>query len=160
MDGKRLEFDLVLRSEMEIQASPAVVWRCLDRVTEWKRSVVSIERVRGTPGAAGEVLRLGQKPGNETVYVLMETLRLEPDSWKVQSLVTEDGRSTKGYLVYSLYARGSGTFVVGELLARACLPAAALAGQTAEQASRMICAATQAKLDADHQALKSLAESA
>ena len=86
-------------------------------------------------------------------------LQLEPGAWRVQSLRTEDGRSTRGYLVYSLHERGTGTLLVGELLARASLPASALAGRSVEQASRMITDATRAKFHADHLALKQWVES-
>lgn len=159
MTSECIEFDLVLRSVVEIDAAPPMVWGGLDRLQEWKPSVASVERLQGLPGSIGEVLRLGQKAGDRIVYVIHETLQLEPGVWRVQSLETEDGRSTRGYLVYSLHERGTGTLLVGELLARASLPASALAGRSVEQASRMITDATRAKFHADHLALKQWVES-
>jgi hypothetical protein len=159
MTSEFIEFDLVMRSVVEIDAAPPIVWGGLDRVQQWKPSVASVERLQGSPGSIGEVLRLGQKAGDRIVYVIHKTLQLEPGVWRVQSLETEDGRSTRGYLVYSLHERGTGTLLVGELLARASLPADTLGGQSEDEAARMISTATRAKFHSDHLALKQWVES-
>jgi len=158
MSGGLIEFDLVIRSEVEINAALPVVWNYLSRVQEWKPSVTSVERVQGAAGSIGEVLRLGQRSGDDIVHVIHKTLQLEGNNWRVQSLETEDGRTARGYLVYSLYERGAGTLLAAELLARACIPEAVAGALSAEQASRKICEATRAKFHADHLALKRLIE--
>ncbi len=158
MNDGLYEFDLVVRSELQIDAEPGAVWQVLDRLGEWKASVVSVERLEGSPGAVGELLRIGQRVGDRIVYVTHRTAHVEPVSWRVQWLETEDGRSTRGYLVYSLQQTGAGTLLVGELLARAAVPAGSVPGGSDEDASRMICEATQAKFHADHRVLKYLVE--
>lgn len=154
------EFDLILHSQVVIKAPPSVVWEHLDRLQEWKPSVVSLERIEGARNEVGEVLRIGQKPANETVYVLQKTLQVEPNRRKVQTLTTEDGRTTNGYVIYSLVPEGGGTRVMCDLVARASVPAAALNGRSPAELSRLASAGTKAKLDADHQALKQLIERA
>lgn len=152
------EFDLAIRSEVQIGAPPDLVWRALDQPGEWKASVASVERVSGPRGGVGEVLRVGQRSGERLVFVTHRTVELEPFVWRVQWLETEDGRSTRGYLAYSLDARGAGTQLVGQLLARAALPVGSIRGKCDEEASRMIVRATRDKFHADHLALKRLVE--
>lgn len=160
MTGECHEFDLAIRSEVRIDAPPDVVWQALDRLGEWKRTVASVERISGPRGGIGEVVRVGQRAGEEIVYVTHRTVSLEPFGWRVQWLETEDGRSTRGYLAYSLQPLDRGTRLVGELLARAALPAGSMAGRSDEEASRMITEATRDKFHADHMTLKRLVERA
>ena len=155
MTDERFEFDLVLRSEVEVDAPRMRVWEQLERVQEWKASVVSVERIGGAPGEIGEALRIGQSRAGQVVYVHMKTLEQQPGAWKVQTLETEDGRTTRGYVAYTLHESQGRTQVIGQLIARASLPLEAVpSGQSADQASRMICEATRAKMDADHRVLK------
>lgn len=148
------EFDLVMRSAVGIDAPAQAVWAALGKLQAWKPSVALVERIAGECDAIGEVLRVGQRAGDSIVYVTHRTIACERPSWKVQWLETEDGRSTRGYLVYSLAARGGGTDLVGQLLARAALPRGTRPDLSDEQASRMICEATQAKFHTDHLVLK------
>jgi hypothetical protein len=158
MSNDSLEFDLVMRSAVEIGAPPRAVWAALGRLEAWKSSVALVERIAGEPDAIGEVLRVRQRAGEAIVYVTHRTIACERPSWKVQWLETEDGRSTRGYLVYSLAARDGGTDLVGQLLARAALPRGTRPDLSDERASRIICEATQAKFHADHVVLKRLVE--
>lgn len=153
-----VEFDLVLHSEIEICRPPAVIWPHLDRLQEWKDSVVSVERTAGARDTVGEVLRIGQQPAGQTVHVLQRTLRIQVPHHRVQSLTTEDGISTTGYVIYSLMPRGDQTLVVCDVLARVRVPAAAHEAGGAAEFARGANDATQAKLDGDHRALKRLVE--
>jgi hypothetical protein len=158
MSNDSHEFDLVARSAVGIDAPPEVVWAALARLEEWKASVTFVERSAGEPDAAGEVLRVAQQAGERLMYVTHRTIECARPSWKVQWLETEDGRSTRGYLVYSLAAQGGGTLLTGLLLARAALPRGTMPDLPADDAARMICEATQAKFHADHLVLKRLVE--
>lgn len=159
MEINRAEFDLILHSEIDIARSAAVVWPYLDRLREWKDSVVSVERAAGKPDEVGGVLRIGQRPGTQTVYVLQKTLGLQVPRWRVQTLETEDGITTSGYICYSLVESAGHTQVICSVAARVRVPAS-----SAEQAGgieKLALAAnvdTQTKLDADHRALKQLVE--
>lgn len=155
MADEHFEFDLVIRDSVEIAAPPARVWEPLRRLQDWKASVASIESVEGVPGAVGEVLRVGQAAGERIVHVRMKTLAVEPGAWLVQTLETEDSRTTRGYVAYTLHDRGGRTLLTGELIARASFPMAAVPrGQTAEHTAAAISEATRAKLQSDHLALK------
>jgi hypothetical protein len=155
MSEQHFEFDLVIHDVVEIAAPPDRAWQALRRLQDWKASVASIESLEGRPGAVGEVLRVGQSAGDRIVYVRMKTLASEPGAWLVQTLETEDGHTTRGYVAYTLHDRSGRTLLVGELLARACLPLAAVPpGHTAEQAAAAVSEATRAKLQSDHLALK------
>lgn len=154
-----IEFDLILHSEIDVDRAPAVVWPYLDRLRDWKQSVVSVERIAGTHDAVGEVLRIGQRPAGQTVYVLQKTLRLQPPRWKVQSLNTEDRVSTSGYIIYSLQEQGEHTRVICDVAALVRVPtAAAEQAGSRDEFAQVANAATQAKLDADHLELKRLVE--
>lgn len=160
MSGADLEFHIALRSEVAIEAPPQIVWDYLDRQQEWKPSIVSLERRAGNAGEAGEVLRIGQRPGDETVHVFMQMLRVTPNTWRVQTLVTEASNAVDGYVLYSLRPEGSTTQLCCEFVARCRIPVATAGDVSpAEMASRTS-AATAAKLDADHQLLKALVERA
>lgn len=152
-----LEFHLAIRSRIDIAAPPVAVWAELGRLQAWKTSVVSIERLAGEPGAEGETLRVGQRPADVTVHTILRTLRAEPAAWKVQTLQTEDGRTTDGYVTYSLEPAGPGTRLSCEVVARCRVRAPAGPGASAALA-RSVNEATRAKLDADHEALKRLVE--
>ena len=155
------EFDLVLRSELTIEATPEAVWAGLEQPAAWKPSVASIEHVAGLPGAAGEDLRVGQRATDGIVYVRMRTLASDPPRWKVQALDTEDGVTTRGYVTYRLVARAGTTEVYAQLVGRAALSAGAVpAGRTVAELAAEITEATRLKLDADHARLKRLVEQA
>lgn len=158
MAGAEVEFHLAIHSEVEIAAPPPVVWQYLDRPRDWKPSIVSIERLDGQPGREGETLRIGQRPGDETVYVIMRTLRLEPYNRRVQTLSTEASRATDGYVIYTLVPDGTATRLVCDVVARCEVAAAATGGKTAAEFARTVNEATTSKLDADHRALKALIE--
>jgi Polyketide cyclase / dehydrase and lipid transport len=157
-----LEFDLAIRSRIEIGAPPAVVWSQLGRLQGWKDSVVSVERIAGEPDAEGETLRIGQRPVDTTVYTIMRTVRIEPEAWKVQTLQTEDGRVTEGYVAYTLESVGARRTRLGcEVMARCrVLPPDGVAGDASPTGfARAVNESTRAKLDADHAALRRLVES-
>ena len=154
-----VEFDLVLRSEIEIARAPAIVWPFLNRLREWKDSVVSVEHLAGASDTEGELQRIGQRPTGETVYVLHKTLRVRIPRWRVQTLNTEDGVSTNGYIIYSLADHGGVTLLTCDVAARVRLTAPVPAVGV-EQIARAANEATQAKLDADHKTLKRLVEEA
>ncbi|MEI6720213.1 MAG: SRPBCC family protein [Betaproteobacteria bacterium] len=158
MAGTEVEFHLVIRSEIEIGAPPPVVWGYLDRPRDWKPSIVSIEHLDGPPGQEGETLRIGQRPVDETVYVIMRTLRLEPYARRVQTLTTEASRATDGFVIYTLAPLGTSTRLACEVVARCVVPSGAIAGRTAAEFTRVVNEATAAKLDADHHTLKALIE--
>lgn len=152
-----VEFDLVIRSSIGIAAPPEDVWPHLSRVDGWKSSVVSLERLAGEPGAEGETLRIGQRPSDVTVHTIMRTLRAIPAEWQVQSLRTEDGQATDGYVAYTLEPDGGGTWVSCQVLARCRVPLPSGIA-TADEFARLANESTRAKLDADHAALKRLLE--
>ncbi len=149
---------LALRSTVAIAATPQAVWDALLDVQSWKSSVVSVERLCGKPGTVGEVLRVGQARGADTVFVRMETLAQIPLQWRAQTLVTETPGLLSGYLVYSLHRDARATILIGELLCHSPPPPVP-EGRTLEEVCSMISQATQAKFDADHEVLKGLLES-
>ena len=155
-----IEFHLVLHSEVRIARIPAVVWPYLNRLTEWKDSVVSLERIAGSVDEIGETLRIGQRPAEETVYVLQETLGQERHRWRTQSLVTEDGTTTRGYIHYLLLQQEvESSVVICSVTASVRVPEiqSQKAGSLRAFASTAN-DATQRKLDADHARLKQLVE--
>jgi hypothetical protein len=158
MAGAEVEFHLAIRSEIEIAAPPPIVWLYLDRPRDWKPSIVSIERLDGQPGREGEMLRIGQRPGDETVYVIMRTLRLEPYTWRVQTLSTEASRMTDGFVIYTLAPAGTSTRLACDVVARCTIAGDATGGKTPAEFARTVNEATAIKLDADHRALKTLIE--
>ena len=151
-------FHLVIRSTIVIDASASVVWQYLERPRDWKPSIVSLERLAGEPGQVGETLRLGQRPGDETVYVRMQTLQAEPAVRRVQTLTTEADSSIDGFVMYALTAVGNGTHLACDVVARCTLPNEALSGRSVSDFAQTVNEATAAKLDADHRALKALIE--
>jgi len=158
MATAEVEFHLAIRSEIVIEAPPHVVWDYLDRPGDWKPSIVSLERLSGARGQEGETLRLGQRPGTETVHVIMRTLRAEPYTRRVQTLTTEASRATDGFVIYTLAPAGTATHLACEVVARCSIAGDAVAGRTTAEFSRTVNDATAAKLDTDHRALKALVE--
>ena len=153
------EFDLALRSEVRIAASAARVWGCLGDLQAWKPSVVSVDRIDGETGEVGEVLRVGQRSAQGVVYVCMRTVETEEAAWKVQTLETDDGRTTRGYLTYRLIGAPDATQVYAQLVARAAVERSAIPpGSPPAEFARTIADATRTKLDADHARLRELAE--
>lgn len=152
------EFFLAIRSEIRIAAPPASVWSFLDRPRDWKPSIVAIEHLHGEPDTEGELLRVAQRPGDQTVQVLMRTVRLEPPSWRVQTLTTENSRATDGFVIYSLQPTDGATQLTCEVVGRCVLPWSALSGSTVEEFARRINQDTRAKLETDLRLLKALAE--
>ena len=157
-----LEFDLAIRSRIEIAAPPAAVWSQLGRLQGWKSSVVSVERLAGEADAEGETLRVGQRPGDTTVHTIMRTVRIDPWAWKVQTLQTEDGHTTDGYVAYTLEPAGAnGTRLSCEVVARCRVVPPDDVAETVSPADFALAVnvSTRAKLDADHAVLKWLVES-
>ena len=153
-----MTFHLAIRSEIEILAPAALVWDYLHRPTEWKSSIVSIERIAGSPGEEGETLRIGQRPAEETVYVIMRTLRSTPSEWRVQTISTEANQMTDGYVSYALSKSSTGTYLVANFIARCMLDSTVTLRQPLAEYVALIGKATNDKLDADHAALKTLIE--
>jgi hypothetical protein len=158
MSPPRAEFDLAIRSRIGIDAPADAVWAHLSRLQAWKSSVVSLERLSGQPDAEGETLRVGQRPGDVTVNMIMRTVRVQRPGWKIQTLQTEDGDATNGYVVYTLDAEGEGTRLSCDVVARCRVPLPPGVTDVAAFAQQAN-ASTLAKLDADHAALKALVES-
>lgn len=158
MPSPAVEFDMAVRSVVTIDAPPAEVWSGLARLQDWKPSVVSVERLgSAAEGEEGETLRIGQRPGDSTVYVIMRTIRSLPDEWKLQTLRTEDGDATDGYVSYSLIAEQEGTRLCCAAIARcrAPLPPGVGSGRDLE---RIVNVSTLEKLEADLARLKQLVE--
>ena len=153
-----VRFFLAIRSHVVIAAPAPRIWSYLDRPQEWKPSIVAIERLRGARGAEGEQLRVAQRPGNQTVHMLMETVRLEPPVWRVQTLVTESSRTTDGFVIYSLDSAGNTVQLVCEVVARCEMQADMLGQSPVEEFVRRINEDTRQKLDADLLRLKTLSE--
>jgi hypothetical protein len=156
------EFDLVLRSETRVATPAARVWACLADLRAWKPSIASIDRLEGEAGQVGEVLRVGQRAARGVVYVRMRTLQSEPAAWKVQTLETEDGRTTRGYVTYRLVEHQPDlTQVYAQMIARAAIERSMLppACPPAEFVQTIV-DATRKKLQADHALLRQLAEKA
>jgi hypothetical protein len=76
----------------------------------------------------------------------------------VQTLQTEDGRTTDGYVSYALEPEGPGTRLRCEVIAR-CRIVLPDGFDSVEDFARLVNGSTLAKLDADHAALKRLVES-
>lgn len=157
--GSLVEFDLALHAEVEICGPATLVWPYLDLMREWKDSVVSVEHIDGTPGTVGEVRRIGQRPGPTTVHVLHKTLAMMAPRWKIQSMVTEDGTTSDGYVIYTLIERDGRTLVLCDVAAKVRVPSSnvPLVGGI-EQLARAANETTLAKLDVDHSRLKRLIE--
>lgn len=158
MTGAPVEFHLALRSEIVIEALPRIVWECIDRPREWKPSIVAIERIGGERGHEGEQVRVAQRPESETVYVLMQTVRLEPYTWRVQTLVTEASSATDGFVIYSMFPDGIATRLTCEVVARCELPAASIGDTNVGDFAQGVNNSTRSKLDEDLRRLKALAE--
>ena len=158
MSRPEMTFHLAIRSEIEILAPAVIVWDYLHRPTEWKSSIVSIERIAGSPGEEGETLRIGQRPVAETVYVIMRTLRSTPYEWRVQTISTEANQMTDGYVSYALSKSSTGTIVVANFIARCVLDSTVELRQPLAEYVALISKATNEKLDADHAALKIVIE--
>jgi len=153
-----LDFRFAMRSEISIAAGPDEVWDFLGRPREWKPSIVSLERLAGFEGGEGEILRLGQRSGAETVYVRMETLRAVRPSWRVQTLDTEQDGGIRGFVVYSLRFDCTGTLLCCDFVANCRMPVHLEVGVTASEFIERVSEATLEKLDADHGRLKALVE--
>jgi Polyketide cyclase / dehydrase and lipid transport len=155
-DGAWVEFDLAIRSQIDIAAPAPIVWSALSNLRAWKTSVVSVERLAGEADCEGETLRIGQRPMDVTVHTIMRSVRVQKPHWKIQTLQTEDGRATDGYVLYTLEPFGSGTRICCQVIAQCRVPDPGTMPQPAF--ARHVNEATRAKLDADHMILKRLLE--
>jgi len=153
-----MEFDIVVRSEITIDAPPEAVWYQLSRLQEWKDSIHSLERIAGQPGEVGEVLKIGQRRGDRIVFVTQKTLETIAPSRKVEYLETEDGKAARGYIIYSMVDQGASTWVCCDLLIRSAVPFERVEGAGVEHMAGQARLATREKLDADHRVLKSMLE--
>jgi hypothetical protein len=158
MSEALVDFHIALRSEIEITAPVSAVWQRLEQPRDWKPSIVSIERIDGQPGEEGETLRLCQRRGEETAYLIMRTLGVQPGRWRVQTLTTEDRPDADGFVIYALEPTTTGTRLVCDFVARCLADARAIGGATIAEFARNVSAATSQKLDADHLLLKMLVE--
>ena len=152
------EWNLIVRSEVLIEASPSEVWELVDRLQEWKESIASLECLEGAAGQEGAVLRIGQRSGDQISYLILKTLRRRRPEWTVFEVTVENSPATQGYFVYSLYERGSQTLLVNDLLVRYGDSVADLHCSSIEAATRVMQEATQTKLDNDNRKLKRLVE--
>jgi len=135
--------DVVVRTEVTIDRSPAEVWPVLLDARSWKLSVVNLETISGQSGAEGEVRRVTQKSGDqhELATYFMRVVRQRPHEqlvfklWPIGgsdflayadfSLIDLDGRTRLIYDVYAEY-RSSESFQ-DEMNANACAQSAARA---------------------------------
>ncbi len=149
-----VEFDLAIRTAIDIAASPSTIWNWLCRTQDWKDSVASVERLDGAADAIGEVLRIGQRSGDTIVFTVLTTINQRPAEWKMQSLVTEDGRIPSGFVLNTLIPRGANTRLLYDLVARCRVPSAALNSLTVAQLAQAATQNTQTKMDADLEHLR------
>jgi len=150
------KFDLIVRTEITINAPASKVWPFLFKAQEWKQSIGKLERVAGEPNKEGETLRVTPKGAGEDQGYYIKYVRVVENRQLVIKIFNIPDDGNVGFSDFSLFESNGKTHMIYDVYVEYRLP-----GMTDEEVKKFGQQAhdgTKNKLEHENQKLKNLVE--
>jgi len=155
-DDNVKKFDLIVRTEITIDAPASSVWPYLFNAKKWKTSIANLERVAGEPNKAGETLRVTPKGAGEDQGYYIKYVRVVENRQLVIKIFNIPDDGVVGYSDFSLFESNGKTHLLYDVYAEYSLP-----GMTDEEVKtfgQQVHEGTKNKLEMENRKLKELVE--
>lgn len=150
------KFDLIVRTEITINAPASAVWPYLFNVKDWKQSVGKLERVAGEPNKEGEILKVTPKGAGEDQGYYIKYVRVVENNQLVIKIFNIPDDGAVGFSDFSLFESKGKTHLIYDVYVEY-----RLSGMTDEEVKKFgqqVYDATKNKLENENQKLKDLIE--
>lgn len=150
------KFDLIVRTEITINAPASEVWPFLFKAQEWKQSIGKLERVAGEPNKEGETLRVTPKGAGEDQGYYIKYVRVIDNKQLVIKIFNIPDDGTVGFSDFSLFESSGKTHMIYDVYVEYNLP-----GMTDEELGKFgqeVYEGTKNKLEVENRKLKELVE--
>jgi hypothetical protein len=151
------KFDLIVRTEISINAPASAVWPYLFNVKEWKTSISKLERVTGEPNKVGDTLRVTPKGAGEDQGYYIKYVRLVENQQLVIKIFNIPDDGVVGYSDFSLFESNGKTNLIYDVYAEYSLPG--MSDEEVKEFGWRIYKGTKIKLESENRKLKELVES-
>jgi hypothetical protein len=150
------KFDLIVRTEIAIDAPASAVWPYLFDVKDWKESIGKLERVAGEPMQEGETLRVTPRgAGEDQGYYIKYVCVVENRQLVIKIFnIPDDG--AVGFSDFSLFESEGKTHMIYDVYVEY-----SLTGMTDEEIKnfgQQVYEGTKKKLEIENRKLKELVE--
>lgn len=146
--------DLIVRSEVTIQQSAAVVWQRLLDFSSWK-SVRSLQRVSGEADQEGDLRLLTPCGATESASYFVRVVKLIPRERLVLKLTAKDGKAFLGFVAFDLRETQGSVKIVYDTYIQYRVPTDA---PDRPSIARRLQETMKSKVDEEHLVLKAWAE--
>jgi hypothetical protein len=150
------KFDLIVRTEVTINAPAATVFPFLFNVKEWKGSIGKLERVAGEPNKEGETLRVTPKGAGEDQGYYIKYARVVENRQLVIKIFNIPDDGTVGYSDFSLFETDGKTHMIYDVYVEYNLPG--MSDEEIKKFGQQAYDGTKNKLEIENQKLKELVE--
>jgi len=150
------KFDLIVRTEISINAPASAVWPYLFNVKKWKTSIAKLERVAGDPNKVGETLRVTPKGTVEDQGYYIKYVRVVENRQLVIKIFNIPDDGVVGYSDFSLFESNGKTHLIYDVYAEYSLPA--MTDEEVKTFGQQVYEGTKNKLEIENHRLKELVE--
>jgi len=150
------KFDLIVRTEITINAPASAVWPFLFNVKEWKGSIGKLERVAGEPNKEGETLRVTPKGTGENQGYYIKYVRAVENRQLVIKIFNIPDDGAMGYSDFSLFESNGKTHLIYDVYVEYNLPG--MSDEEIKKFGQQAYDGTKNKLENENQKLKELVE--
>ena len=151
------KYDLIVRTEIMIDAPPSSVWPFLFRASQWKSSIGKLERVAGEPNTEGETLRVIPEGAEADQGYYIQYVRVVDNRQLVIKIFNIPDDGAVGYSDFSLFGSDGKTHMIYDVYVEYRLTG--MSSEEVKEFGRKVYDATKSKLDSENLKLKELVES-
>jgi uncharacterized protein YndB with AHSA1/START domain len=149
-------FDLIVRTEITIDAPASAVWPYLFKAQEWKQSIGKLERVAGKPNTEGETIRVTPKGAGEDRGYYIKYLRVVENHQLVIKIFNIPDDGSVGFSDFSLFESHGKTHMIYDVYVEYTLPG--MSDEEVKKFGQQVYEGTKNKLEVENRKLKELVE--
>jgi hypothetical protein len=150
------KFDLIVRTEVTIEAPASAVWPYLFNVKEWKQSIGKLERVAGESMKEGETLKVTPKGAGEDQGYYIKYVRVVENRQLVIKIFNIPDDGAVGFSDFSLFESNRKTHMIYDVYVEYRLPG--MTDEEVQKFGQQVYEGTKNKLEKENRKLKELVE--
>ena len=150
------KYDLIVRTEITIDAPASAVWPYLFNAKEWKQSIGKLERVAGEPMKEGETLKVTPKGAGEGEGYYIKYVRVVENQQLVIKIFNIPDDGTVGYSDFSLLESHGKTHMIYDVYVEYSFKG--MSDEEVKKFGQQAYEGTKNKLEIENRKLKELVE--
>jgi hypothetical protein len=150
------KFDLIVRTEITIDAPASAVWPYLFKAQEWKQSIGKLERVAGKAMTEGETLRVTPKGAGEDQGYYIKYVRVVENRQLVIKIFNIPDDGAVGFSDFSLFESHGKTHMIYDVYIEYSLKG--MSDEEVKKFGQQAYEGTKNKLEIENTKLKELVE--